>query len=142
MIRYVSNRRDGVEALALRAEGAGVPLFVIELLFDRLARASFEPRRVMHRGWSRVAGREDSVLAFESGCFRCCYFNLLRLPITSAQLLFGLVQIAEGSELTEPVQLSKAAVEILEKALSGSEEDERGVNWPKSNPGVSPEAQA
>jgi Hsp90 protein len=56
----------------------------------------------------------------------------------SAQLLFGLVQIAEGSELTEPVQFTKAAVEILEKALSGSEEDERGVNWPKSNPGVPP----
>ena len=46
----------------------------------------------------------------------------------SAQLLFGLVQIAEGSELTEPVQFSKAAVEILEKALSGSKEDERRVN--------------
>jgi len=52
----------------------------------------------------------------------------------SAQLLFGLVQIAEGSELTEPVQFTKAAVEILEKALSGSEEDERGVNRP--NPSV------
>ena len=26
--------------------------------------------------------------------------------------------------------------------VSGSEEDERGVNWPKSTPGVSPEAQA
>ena len=56
----------------------------------------------------------------------------------SAQLLFGLVQIAEGSELTEPVQFTKAAVEILEKALSGSEEDEKGVNRPKSNPSVPP----
>ena len=56
----------------------------------------------------------------------------------SAQLLFGLVQIAEGSELTEPVQFIKAAVEILEEALSGSEEDERGVNRPKSNPSVPP----
>jgi hypothetical protein len=53
-------------------------------------------------------------------------------------LLFGLVQIAEGSELTEPAQFTKAAVEILEEALSGSEEDERGVNRPKSNPSVPP----
>jgi molecular chaperone HtpG len=46
--------------------------------------------------------------------------------VQSAQLLFGLVQIAEGSELTEPVQFIKAAVEVLEKALSGSEADSRG----------------
>jgi molecular chaperone HtpG len=46
----------------------------------------------------------------------------------SAQLLYGLVQIAEGSELTEPVQFTKAAVEILQKALSGLEEESGKTN--------------